>query len=239
MAVEPVLLGQALAAAEQMPAQRGEGIVQRRFGSQLRGWQAQGVAARVMQAIATLGLADVAGHQGQGHGQLGGQFQQGGGFAFAQFQLQFADFFLLLADHHVAQVQGGFDDHFAFATAPSDFSAFANEIGGEDGLEGFLVQFGQGLGPAFAVELLQVELGLGQVPVVFVALGQAGDALAAGLEVWITSSPSRRRRRATLAWARSRSGVSKYWFINSWRSQPLLLRFSAADARARLPGSRG
>ncbi|MNP37520.1 hypothetical protein D3C76_1309750 [compost metagenome] len=82
----------------------------------------------------------------------------------------------------MAQVQGGFDDHLAFASAPGDFSAFANEIGGEDGLEGFLVQFGQGFGPAFAVELFQVELGLGQVPVVFVALGQAGDALAAGLE---------------------------------------------------------
>ena len=38
------------------------------------------------------------------------------------------------------------------------------------------------LWPTFAVELLQVELGLGQGPVVLVALRQPGHAGAAGLE---------------------------------------------------------
>ena len=50
------------------------------------------------------------------------------------------------------------------------------------GFQGFLVQFSQLFGPAFAVEFLQIELGFGQVPVVLVTHGQAGDALAAGLE---------------------------------------------------------
>ena len=165
-----------------MPAQRGERVVQRRFGGDLRRWQAQRIAVGVVQTITALGLADVTRHQGQGRGQFGGQFQQGSRLAFAQFQFQFADFFFLLADHHVAQVQRGFDDHFGLATAPGDFGAFADEIGGEDRLEGFLVQLGQLLRPAFAVEFLHVELGFGQVPVVFVTLGQTGDALATGLE---------------------------------------------------------
>ncbi|MCY1420292.1 hypothetical protein D9M71_359070 [compost metagenome] len=45
------------------------------------------------------------------------------------------------------------------------------------------------------------------------------------LRVWMYCSPSRRRRRATRAWARSRAGVSKYWLKSSRRSQPDLLRF--------------
>ncbi|MNQ91219.1 hypothetical protein D3C85_1065910 [compost metagenome] len=44
------------------------------------------------------------------------------------------------------------------------------------------------------------------------------------LRVWITTSPSRRRRRATLAAARSRSGVSKYWLSSSRLCHPDLLR---------------
>ena len=148
----------------------------------LRRRQAQGIAAGVVQAVAALGLADIARHQGQGGGQFGGQFQQCSRFAFTQFQFQLADFFFLLADHHVAQVQGGFDDHLGLATAPGDFGAFTHEVGGEDRLEGLFVQLGQLLGPAFAVEFLHVELGFGQFPVVLVAFRQAGDALATGLE---------------------------------------------------------
>ena len=182
VAIEAVLLSQALAAAQQVPQDRGEGVVQWHFGVDLWRRQAQGVAAGVIQAIAAFGLADVARHQGQGCGQLGGQFQQGRRFAFAQFQFQLADFFFLLADHHVAQVQGGFDHHLGLATAPGDFGAFTHEVGGEDRLEGLFVQLGQLLGPALAIEFLHVELGFGQVPVVFVAFRQAGDALAAGLE---------------------------------------------------------
>ncbi|MND97790.1 hypothetical protein D3C80_901200 [compost metagenome] len=180
--VEAILLGQTLAAAQQMPAQRGERVVQRRFSGDLRCRQAQRIAVGVVQAITALGLADIAWHQGQFLGQLGGQFQQGCRFAFAQFQFQLADFFFLLADHDVTQVQRGFDDHFGLAATPGDFRAFTDEIGGEDRLQGLLVQLGQFLGPAFAVEFLQVELGFGQVPVVLVTHRQAGDALAAGLE---------------------------------------------------------
>ena len=182
MTIEAILLGQALAAAQQVPAERGEGVVQWRFGADLRCRQAQRVAVGVVQAIAAFGLADVAWHQGQFLGQFGGQFQKSGGLAFAQFQFQFADFFFLLADHHMAQVQRRFDDHLGLATAPGDFRALADEIGGEDGFQGFLVQFSQLFGPAFTVEFFQIEFGLGQVPVVLVTYGQAGDALAAGLE---------------------------------------------------------
>ncbi len=49
-------------------------------------------------------------------------------------------------------------------------------------LQGFLVQLGQAGRPATVVELFQVELGLAQVPVPLVALGQAGNALAATLQ---------------------------------------------------------
>ncbi len=84
MAVETVLLGQPLAAAEQVPGQGGEGVVQALLGRQLGRGQAEAVAAGVEQAVAALGLADVAGHQRQVGGQLGGQLQQGGGLAFAQ-----------------------------------------------------------------------------------------------------------------------------------------------------------
>jgi len=165
-----------------VPHDRGEGVVQRHFGVQLRCRQAQGVAAGVIQAVAALSLADVTGHQCQGRRQLGGQLQQGSGFAFAQFQFQLADFFFLLAGDHMAQVQGGFDHHLGLAAAPGDFGAFAHEVGGEDRLEGLFVQLGEFLGPALAVEFLHVELGFGQFPVVFVTFRQAGDALAAGLE---------------------------------------------------------
>ncbi|MNE52180.1 hypothetical protein D3C81_727680 [compost metagenome] len=75
MAIEAVLFGQTLAGAEQLPGQRGEGVVQRHFSAQFGSWQAQRVAARVEQAITALGLADVAGEQWQTRGQLGGQLQ--------------------------------------------------------------------------------------------------------------------------------------------------------------------
>ena len=182
MAVETVLFSQTLTAAKQMPAERGEGVVELGFRSQLRRWQAQRVAVGIVQTVAAFGLADVARHQCQGFGQFGSQFQQRGRFAFAQFQFQLADFFFLLADHHVTEVQCGFDHHFGLAATPGDFRALADEIGGEDRLQGFLVQLGQRLGPAFAVEFLHVELGFGQLPVVLVTLGQTGNALAASLE---------------------------------------------------------
>ncbi|MNQ95014.1 hypothetical protein D3C85_1105540 [compost metagenome] len=182
VAIEAILLGQALAAAQQVPAQGGEGVVQWHLETQFRRRQAQRVAVGIKQAITAFGLADVTRHQRQGRGQLGGQFQQRRRLAFAQFQFQLADLFLLLARHHVAQVQSGFDDDFGLATAPCNFSVFAHEIGGEDRLEGLFVQFGQFFRPAFAVKFLHVELGFGQVPVVLVPLGQAGDTLAAGLE---------------------------------------------------------
>ncbi|MNZ69888.1 hypothetical protein D3C78_882040 [compost metagenome] len=182
MAIETVLFGQALAAAEQLPGQRSEGVVEGHLGVQFGARQAQGVAAGVEQAVAALGLADVAGHQRQFCRQLGGQFQQGFGGAFAQLQLQLADFFLLLAGDHGAEVQCGFDHHLGLAAAPGDFGVFTSEIGGEQRLDGLFVDISQLLWPALGVEFFQVELGLGQLPLELVALGQAGDALAAGLE---------------------------------------------------------
>ncbi|KPB87179.1 Uncharacterized protein AC504_2922 [Pseudomonas syringae pv. maculicola] len=179
--VETVLLGQTLAAAQQVPGQRGVGFVERSFCIQCGCWQAQRVAAGIKQAITALCLADIARHQRQRCSQLGGQFQQRGRFAFAQLKLQLADFFLLLACNHLAQVQRGFDHHFGLATTPGNFGLFTDEIGGEQRLDGFLVQPGQLLGPAIAFELFQVELGFAQVPVVFIALGQAGNTLPARL----------------------------------------------------------
>ncbi|MNQ75494.1 hypothetical protein D3C85_902940 [compost metagenome] len=82
----------------------------------------------------------------------------------------------------MTEIQRGFDDHFGLATAPGDFGALADEVGGEDRLQGFLVQLGQRLGPAFAVEFFHVELGFRQLPVVFIAFGQTSNALATGLE---------------------------------------------------------
>ncbi|MCY1439885.1 hypothetical protein D9M71_561370 [compost metagenome] len=51
--------------------------------------------------------------------------------------------------------------------------------------------------------------------------------------VWMNCSPSRRRRRATLAWASSRLGVSKYWLNSSQCCQPLLLRFFSSGCSRR------
>ncbi|MNV87329.1 hypothetical protein D3C71_1814450 [compost metagenome] len=132
--------------------------------------QAQLVAVRLQQAVTTLGLADVAWHQRQAGGQLGGQFQQCLRLTFTQFQFQLADFFLALASDHKPLVQRGLDHHLALATAPGDFGVFTAEVGGEQRLDGFLVQVGQLLGPAGGVQLLQVELDLVQVPFVLVAL---------------------------------------------------------------------
>ncbi|MNO81166.1 hypothetical protein D3C76_723970 [compost metagenome] len=140
------------------------------------------VAGRVEQPVAALGLADVAGHQRQVGGQLGSQFQQGFRFALAQFQLQLADFFLLLAGHHRAEIESGFHDHLGLAATPGDLGLLADEIGGEDRFQQLLVQVGQRGGPALIVELLQVELRLVLGPVPLVAFGQAGDAVSGGLQ---------------------------------------------------------
>ena len=96
-AIEAVLLGQSLAIAEQLPAKRDDGIVQRHARCHFRCGQLQAVAIGVIQTVAAFGLADVAGHQRQVGGQFGGQFQQRFGLAPAQFQLQLADLLGLLA----------------------------------------------------------------------------------------------------------------------------------------------
>ncbi len=182
MAVVAVLLGQALAAAQQLPGQCGVGVVHGHFGFQFGVRQAQLVAVRLQQAVATLGLADVAWHQRQAGGKLGSQLQQSLWLAFTQFQLQLADLFLALAGDHETLVQRCLDHHLAFAATPGDFGVFTAEVGGEQWLDGLFVQVGQLRGPAAVVELLQVELDLVQLPFVLVALGQAGHAGAAALE---------------------------------------------------------
>ncbi len=182
VAVEAVLLGQALAVAQQVPGQRGEGVVQRHACLKGRCGQAQRIAVSVVQAITAFGLADVAGHQRQVGGQFAGQLQQRFGLALAQFQFQLADFLGVLADQHLAQVQRRFDHDPGLAAAPGDLGLFANEVGGEDRFEGFLVQFGECRRPAVVGELLRVQLGLVQIPVPLVALGQAGYALASALQ---------------------------------------------------------
>src|SRR5690606_2890855 len=65
VAIEAVLLGQALAAAQQVPGDGGKGIVERLLGAQWRRRQSKVVAGRVEQSVAALRLADVAGHQRQ------------------------------------------------------------------------------------------------------------------------------------------------------------------------------
>ncbi|MNZ84843.1 hypothetical protein D3C78_1036140 [compost metagenome] len=182
MAVEAVLLGQALAVAQQLPGQRGEGVVQRHGGIERRLRQADAVAGRIEQPVAALGLADVAGHQRQLGGQLDGQLQQRGGIALAQLQLQLADFLVLLAGDHLAEIQRRLDHHLGLAAAPGDLGLVADEVGGEDRLEGLLVQLGQFGRPALVGQLLQVQLVLVQRPVPLVALGQSGDALPAALQ---------------------------------------------------------
>jgi len=135
-----------------------------------------------MQAIAALGLADVAGHQRQVGGQLGRQFQQRFRIALAQLELQFADFLGLLAGLDLAEIQRRLDHHLGLAAAPGNFGFLAHEVGGEDRLEAFLVQLGEAGRPAVVAKLLGVELGLVQIPVPLVALGKPGDALAAAFQ---------------------------------------------------------
>ncbi len=195
-AIEAVLLGQSLAIAEQLPAKRDDGIVQRHARCQFRCGQLQAVAIGVIQAVAAFGLADVAGHQRQVGGQFGGQFQQRFGLALAQFQLQLADLLGLLAGLDLAQVQRGFDDDPGLSAAPGDLGLLADEIGGEDRFQGLLVQVGEAGRPAVIAKLLDVQLGLVQVPVPLVAFGQAGDALAAafqGLDELLAVAPQAQR----------------------------------------------
>ena len=182
MAIEAVLLGQALAAAQQVPGQRAEGVVQGHLTVQLGHRQVQAIAAGIEQAVAAFGLADVAGHQGQVGGQLAGQLQQGDGLALAQLQFQLADFFLPFPGDHLAQVQRGFDHRPGLAAAPGDLRLLPGEVGAEEGRQLFLVQLGQAGRPAAVIELFQIQFGLAQVPVPLVALGQAGNTLAAGLQ---------------------------------------------------------
>ena len=182
MAIPAILFGQALAAGQQVPAEAGDGIVQRRLGVQFRRRQVKGIARRIVQAIATLGLADVAGHQREFGGQLFGQFQQRGRFALAQFQLDLGDGLALVAGTHLALVEGDFDDGPGLAPAPGDLRGVADEIGVEHRLQAAQVQVGQFRRPAAVVEQRGVQGGIGQRPFPFVALGQPGQALAATLE---------------------------------------------------------
>lgn len=208
MAVEAILFGQSLAAAEQVPGDGGEGTVQRGFRQQFLGRGIDLVAVRVEQAVAALGLADVAGHQRQVGGQFRGQLQQRGGIALAQFQLQFADFLLVVAGDHLAQVERRLHDYPGLAAAPGDLGALADEVGAEDRLELLLVEILEGRRPALVVEFLQVELVLFQVPVPLVAFGQPGHALPAAfqrLDVLLAVAAHAQR---DLARASSRPGVS-------------------------------
>ena len=182
VAGEAVLLGQPLAAAQQVPGQRREHLVQRLFGVQRRRRQAQAVAAGVEQPVAALGLADVAGHQRQVGRQADGQLQQHLGTALAQLQLQLADLFLATVGQHLAQVQGGLDQHLVLTLAPADVGLLAHEIGGEQRLQAGLVQLGQAGRPAIVAEQRRVQLGALQVPVPLVAFGQPGHALTAALQ---------------------------------------------------------
>ena len=180
MAAVTVLLGQALATAEQLPGQRREGVVHRGFGFKFGVRQTQLIAFGLEQAVAALGFADVAGHQRQTGGQFGGQFQQRFRGTFAQLKLQLADFFLALASDDEALVKGGFDHHLGFATTPGDLGEFAGEVGGEQRLDGLLSSPASCSGQQVWSSFLRSSLTL--VPFVFVALGQPGHALAAALE---------------------------------------------------------
>ena len=182
VAIEAVLLGQPLAAAQQVPGQGRHAVIQAGLWRQVRHGQTQAVTGRVEQPITPFGLADIARHQCQVSRQFGCQLQQRIRLTLTQFKFQLADFLFAFTGNHLAQIQRRLDHHLGLATAPGDFRLLTDKIGGEDRHQLLLVQLGQGRRPTTVVELLQVQLGLAQVPVPLVALGQTGDTLPTGFQ---------------------------------------------------------
>ena len=192
-AIEAVLLGQSLAIAEQLPAKRDDGIVQRHARCQFRCGQLQAVAIGVIQAVAAFGLADVAGHQRQVGGQFGGQFQQRFGLALAQFQLQLADLLGLLAGLDLAQVSAASMTTLVFPR-PQAISAFSRTKSVvKIGFRVFLSRSARLAGQQSSPSFLMSSLALSRYQSHSLRSDRPATLWPRLFRVWMNCSPSRRR----------------------------------------------